>query len=87
MLAGHPDSAAFVSECAKLRHSGAPIERALVSVGHAGRLELWPPAVRANLLLRPQLLPAIAAVPQCHHGYPSPSPENPEIRSRGLHRF
>ena len=38
MLAGHPDSAAFVSEYAELRHSGAPIERALVSVGHAGRL-------------------------------------------------
>ena len=38
MLAGHPDSAAFVSEYAELRHSGAPIERALVSVGHEGRL-------------------------------------------------
>ena len=38
MLAGHPDSAAFVSEYAELRRSGAPIERALVSVGHEGRL-------------------------------------------------
>jgi hypothetical protein len=38
MLAGHPDSAAFVSEYAELRRSGAPIERALVSVGHEQRL-------------------------------------------------
>ena len=38
MLAGHPDSAAFVSEYAELRRSGAPIERALVSVGHEERL-------------------------------------------------
>jgi hypothetical protein len=38
MLAGHPDSAAFVSEYAELRRSGAPIERALVSVGHVERL-------------------------------------------------
>ena len=38
MLAGHPDSAAFVSEYAELRRSGSPIERALVSVGHEGRL-------------------------------------------------
>jgi hypothetical protein len=38
MLAGHPDSARFVSEYAELRHSGAPIERALVSVGHEERL-------------------------------------------------
>ena len=38
LLAGHPDSVAFVSEYAELRHSGAPIERALVSVGHEGRL-------------------------------------------------
>ena len=38
MLAGHPDSAAFVSEYAELRRSGAPIERALVSVGHEVRL-------------------------------------------------
>jgi hypothetical protein len=34
MLAGHPDSATFVSEYAELRCSGTPIERALVSVGH-----------------------------------------------------
>ena len=38
MLSGHPDSAAFVSEYAELRRSGAPIERALVSVGHEERL-------------------------------------------------
>jgi hypothetical protein len=38
MLAGHPDSAAFVSDYAELRRSGSPIERALVSVGHEGRL-------------------------------------------------
>ncbi len=38
MLAGHPDSATFVSEYAELRHSGTPIERALVSVGHEERL-------------------------------------------------
>lgn len=38
MLAGHPDSARFVSEYAELRRSGAPIERALVSVGHEARL-------------------------------------------------
>ena len=38
MLAGHPDSARFVSEYAELRRSGAPIERALVSVGHEERL-------------------------------------------------
>jgi hypothetical protein len=38
MLAGHPDSVAFVSEYAELRRSGAPIERALVSVGHEQRL-------------------------------------------------
>jgi hypothetical protein len=38
MLAGHPDSAAFVSEYAELRCSGTPIERALVSVGHQERL-------------------------------------------------
>ena len=38
MLAGHPDSAALVSEYAELRRSGAPIERALVSVGHEERL-------------------------------------------------
>jgi len=38
MLAGHPDSTAFVSEYAELRCSGTPIERALVSVGHEERL-------------------------------------------------
>ena len=38
MLAGHPNSATFVSEYAELRRSGAPIERALVSVGHEERL-------------------------------------------------
>ena len=38
MLAGHPDSAAFVSEYAELRRSRTPIERALVSVGHEERL-------------------------------------------------
>jgi hypothetical protein len=38
MLAGHPDSTAFVSEYAELRRSGAPIERALVTVGHEVRL-------------------------------------------------
>jgi hypothetical protein len=38
MLAGHPHSAAFVSEYAELRCLGTPIERALVSVGHEERL-------------------------------------------------
>ena len=38
MLAGHPDSAAFVGVYAELRRSGSPIERALVSVGHEERL-------------------------------------------------
>jgi hypothetical protein len=38
MLDGHPASATFVSEYAKLRRSGTPIERALVSVGHEERL-------------------------------------------------
>ena len=38
MLAGHPDSARFVSEYTELRRSGAPIERALVLVGHEERL-------------------------------------------------
>jgi len=38
MLAGAPDSAKFVSEYARLRRSGTPIERALVSVGHEFRL-------------------------------------------------
>ena len=38
MLEGHPASATLVSEYAKLRRSGTPIERALVSVGHEERL-------------------------------------------------
>jgi hypothetical protein len=38
MLAGAPDSAKFVSEYARLRRLGTPIERALVSVGHEFRL-------------------------------------------------
>ena len=38
MLAGHPDSARFVSGYAELRRSGAPIERALVLVGREERL-------------------------------------------------
>ena len=38
MLAGHPDAAAFVTEYAELRRSGAPIERALVTLGHRERL-------------------------------------------------
>ena len=38
MLAGHPDSARFLSGYAELRRSGAPIERALVLVGHEERL-------------------------------------------------
>jgi len=38
MLAGHPDSAAFVTEYAELRRLGAPIELALVTVGHRERL-------------------------------------------------
>jgi hypothetical protein len=52
MLAGHPDSAAFVGEYAGLRRSGAPIERALVSVGHEVRLgehECTPMRLRAHL--------------------------------------
>jgi hypothetical protein len=38
MLAGRPDSARLVSEYADLRRTGAPIERALVLVGHEERL-------------------------------------------------
>ena len=38
MLAGRPDSARLVSEYADLRRSGAPVERALVLVGHEERL-------------------------------------------------
>ncbi len=37
-LTGDPDSARFVEEYIKLRHSGTPIEAALVLVGHAFRL-------------------------------------------------
>ena len=39
MLAGHPDSARFVSGYAELRRAGSPIERALVLVGHEERLK------------------------------------------------
>ena len=38
MLAGTPDSVEFVKEYCELRRSGAPIERALVLVGHEFRL-------------------------------------------------
>jgi hypothetical protein len=38
MLDGHPASATLVSEYAKLRRSGTPIESALVLVGHEERL-------------------------------------------------
>ena len=38
MLAGDPASAEFVKEYIKLRHSGTPIEQALVLVGHEFRL-------------------------------------------------
>jgi len=38
MLAGHPSSATFVSEYAELRHSGMPLETALITVGHEDRL-------------------------------------------------
>jgi hypothetical protein len=38
MLADHPDSTAFVTEYAKLRHSGMEIETALTMVGHHTRL-------------------------------------------------
>ncbi len=38
MLAGHPDSATFVSEYAELRHSGMEIETALTLVGHEFRM-------------------------------------------------
>lgn len=43
MLAGHPDSARFVSGYAELRRAGAPIGRALVSVGHEERLRKLAP--------------------------------------------
>jgi hypothetical protein len=38
MLAGTKDSAKFIEEYCKLRRSGAPIEQALVLVGHEFRL-------------------------------------------------
>ena len=38
MLAGTKDSADFIGEYLELRRSGAPIERALVLVGHEFRL-------------------------------------------------
>ncbi len=38
MLAGHPDSATFVSEYAELRHTGMEIETALTLMGHEFRL-------------------------------------------------
>ena len=38
MLAGTRDSAEFIKEYCKLRHSGTPIEEALVLVGHEFRL-------------------------------------------------
>ena len=38
MLEGHPVSATLVSEYAKLRRSGTPIESALVLAGHEERL-------------------------------------------------
>ena len=38
MLAGDTDSAEFVREYLKLRQSGAPIEQALILVGHEFRL-------------------------------------------------
>ncbi len=38
MLAGDPNSAEFVREYLKLRHSGTPIEQALILVGHEFRL-------------------------------------------------
>jgi hypothetical protein len=38
MLTGDSDSAEFIEEYLKLRRSGAPIEQALVLVGHEFRL-------------------------------------------------
>ncbi len=38
MLTGDPNSAEFVREYLKLRRSGAPIEQALILVGHEFRL-------------------------------------------------
>ncbi len=51
MLAGHPDSATFVSEYAELRHAGMEIETALTLVGHEFRLrhhERLPHRLRAS---------------------------------------
>ena len=38
MLSGDPNSAQFVEQYLKLRHSGTPIEQALVLVGYEFRL-------------------------------------------------
>jgi hypothetical protein len=38
MLAGSRDSAEFIKVYCRLRRSGSPVERALVSVGHEFRL-------------------------------------------------
>jgi hypothetical protein len=38
MLAGTEDSADFIGKYCELRHSGSPIEQALVLVGHEFRL-------------------------------------------------
>jgi len=38
MLAGTPDSAQFIKHYCELRHSGSPVEQALVLVGHESRL-------------------------------------------------
>ncbi len=50
MLAGHPDSATFVSEYAELRHAGMEIETALTMVGHQSRLRQhdYPPVRQAS---------------------------------------
>ncbi len=63
MLAGHPDSARFVSGYADLRRSGAPIERALVSVGHEERLKEHEHApIRLTWRERPSGRPRSSAV-------------------------
>ncbi len=55
ILAGHPDSAAFVSEYAELRHSGMEIETALTMVGHQVRLRNHEhPSVRQTSHERPR---------------------------------
>lgn len=59
MLAGDPDSVAFVSEYVRLRHLGMGLEQALIMVGHEGRLKhtvddpnaLRPRAVGYSLLV------------------------------------